>query len=59
LLWRGEPLADAGSELLPQRAVPYLAEIRLQAWETRLEATDPKFGPFSGWHPANSEVVSR
>jgi DNA-binding SARP family transcriptional activator len=38
LLWRGEPLADAGSELLAQRAVPYLAEIRLQAWETRLEA---------------------
>jgi DNA-binding SARP family transcriptional activator len=38
LLWRGEPLADVGSELLAQRAVPYLAEIRLQAWETRLEA---------------------
>jgi DNA-binding SARP family transcriptional activator len=38
LLWRGEPLADAGSDLLAQRAVPYLAEIRLQAWETRLEA---------------------
>jgi DNA-binding SARP family transcriptional activator/tetratricopeptide (TPR) repeat protein len=36
LLWRGEPLADAGSELLAQRAVPYLEEIRLQAWETRL-----------------------
>ncbi len=38
LLWRGEPLADVGSELLRQRAVPYLSEIRLQAWETRLEA---------------------
>jgi DNA-binding SARP family transcriptional activator len=38
VLWRGEPLADAGSELLAQRAVPFLAEIRLQACETRLEA---------------------
>jgi DNA-binding SARP family transcriptional activator/Tfp pilus assembly protein PilF len=38
LLWRGEPLADAGSELLAHRAVPFLEEIRLQAWETRLEA---------------------
>jgi DNA-binding SARP family transcriptional activator/tetratricopeptide (TPR) repeat protein len=38
LLWRGEPLADVGSELLAQRALPHLTEIRLQAWETRLEA---------------------
>jgi DNA-binding SARP family transcriptional activator len=38
LLWRGEPLADVHSELLAQRAVPYLTEMRLQAWETRLEA---------------------
>jgi DNA-binding SARP family transcriptional activator len=38
LLWRGEPLADAGSELLAQRVVPYLAEMSLQAQETRLEA---------------------
>jgi DNA-binding SARP family transcriptional activator len=38
LLWRGEPLADVGSELLAQRVLPHLAEIRLQAWETRLEA---------------------
>jgi DNA-binding SARP family transcriptional activator len=38
LLWHGEPLADAGSELLAQRATPYLAEMRLQACEIRLEA---------------------
>jgi DNA-binding SARP family transcriptional activator/Tfp pilus assembly protein PilF len=38
LLWRGEPLAGVDSELLARQAVPYLAEIRLQAWETRLEA---------------------
>jgi DNA-binding SARP family transcriptional activator len=38
LLWHGEPLADAGSELLAQRAVPYLAEMRLRACEIRLEA---------------------
>ena len=38
LLWRGEPLVGVDSELLVQQAVPYLAEIRLQAWETRLEA---------------------
>ncbi len=38
LLWRGEPLADVDSELLVQRALPHLAESRLQAWETRLMA---------------------
>jgi DNA-binding SARP family transcriptional activator len=38
LLWRGEPFADAGSELLAQRAVADMQEIRLQTWETRLEA---------------------
>jgi DNA-binding SARP family transcriptional activator len=38
LLWRGEPLADVHSELLAQRAVPYLTEMCLQVWETRLEA---------------------
>jgi DNA-binding SARP family transcriptional activator/Tfp pilus assembly protein PilF len=38
LLWRGEPLADVGSDLLAQRVLPHLTEICLQAWETRLEA---------------------
>jgi DNA-binding SARP family transcriptional activator/Tfp pilus assembly protein PilF len=38
LLWRGEPLADVGSELLAQRMLPHLTEIWLQARETRLEA---------------------
>jgi DNA-binding SARP family transcriptional activator len=37
-LWRGEPLADAGSELLVLREVPRLAEMRLQALETRIDA---------------------
>jgi DNA-binding SARP family transcriptional activator len=37
-LWRGEPLADVGSELLALREVPRLTEIRLQALELRIEA---------------------
>jgi DNA-binding SARP family transcriptional activator/Tfp pilus assembly protein PilF len=37
-LWRGEPLADVGSDLLRARAGPRLAELRLQALETRLDA---------------------
>jgi DNA-binding SARP family transcriptional activator/tetratricopeptide (TPR) repeat protein len=37
-LWRGEPLADVESELLTSREVPRLAELRLQAQETALEA---------------------
>jgi DNA-binding SARP family transcriptional activator/tetratricopeptide (TPR) repeat protein len=37
-LWRGEPLADVGSDLLPARDGPRLAELRLQAVESRLDA---------------------
>src|SRR5580700_4033517 len=37
-LWRGEPLADVESELLAVREVPRLADLRLQAVETALEA---------------------
>jgi DNA-binding SARP family transcriptional activator len=37
-LWRGEPLADVGSEALALREVPRLAEMRLQALETRIDA---------------------
>jgi DNA-binding SARP family transcriptional activator/tetratricopeptide (TPR) repeat protein len=37
-LWRGEPLADVESELLAQRDVPRLADLRLQALEIRIEA---------------------
>src|SRR5262249_46241291 len=37
-LWRGEPLADAGSEFLAAREAPRLAELRLQALETRIGA---------------------
>jgi DNA-binding SARP family transcriptional activator/tetratricopeptide (TPR) repeat protein len=37
-LWRGEPLADLDSDLLPARAGPRLSELRLQALETRIEA---------------------
>jgi DNA-binding SARP family transcriptional activator len=37
-LWRGEPLADVGSEVLALREVPRLAEMRLQALETRIDA---------------------
>ena len=37
-LWRGDPLADAGSELLTAREAPRLAELRLQALEARIDA---------------------
>jgi DNA-binding SARP family transcriptional activator len=37
-LWRGEPLADADSDVLAAREVPRLAELRLQAAETRIDA---------------------
>jgi WD40 repeat protein len=37
-LWRGEPLADVRSSLLGARDVPRLAELRLQALETRVDA---------------------
>lgn len=37
-LWRGEPLADVESEVLASREGPRLAEMRLQALETRIEA---------------------
>lgn len=37
-LWRGEPLADIGSDTLTRREGPRLAELRLQALETRTEA---------------------
>ncbi len=36
-LWRGDPLADVDSELLALREVPRLADLRLQALETRIE----------------------
>jgi DNA-binding SARP family transcriptional activator/tetratricopeptide (TPR) repeat protein len=36
--WRGEPLADIESDLLASREVPRLAELRLQAMETRIDA---------------------
>jgi DNA-binding SARP family transcriptional activator len=38
VLWRGAPLADVGSGLLRERAMPRLTEFRLQAVETRIEA---------------------
>jgi DNA-binding SARP family transcriptional activator len=37
-LWRGEPLADVESDMLAQREAPRLAELRLQAVETRIGA---------------------
>jgi DNA-binding SARP family transcriptional activator len=37
-LWRGEPLADVESEVLALREVPRLAELRLQALETHIDA---------------------
>src|SRR5580700_9936042 len=46
-LWRGEPLADTGSEALVLREVPRLTELRLQALEVRIEA-DLQLGGHSG-----------
>ena len=37
-LWRGQPLADVGSETLALREVPRLEEMRLQALEARIGA---------------------
>jgi DNA-binding SARP family transcriptional activator/tetratricopeptide (TPR) repeat protein len=37
-LWRGDPMADVGSELLAAREMPRLAELRLQALEARIDA---------------------
>jgi DNA-binding SARP family transcriptional activator len=37
-LWRGEPLADVGSDLLSARDGPRLGELHLQALEIRLDA---------------------
>jgi DNA-binding SARP family transcriptional activator len=37
-LWRGEPLADVESELLAAREVPRLADLRLEALQTRVDA---------------------
>jgi Bacterial transcriptional activator domain/Transcriptional regulatory protein, C terminal len=56
VLWRGEPLADAGSEFLAAREGPWLAEMRLQAIEAHVEAActwsarrrpSPSSGPWS------------
>ncbi|HEX4062066.1 MAG TPA: BTAD domain-containing putative transcriptional regulator [Streptosporangiaceae bacterium] len=44
-LWRDEPLVDVESELLAAREGPRLAELRLQALETRLEAELRSGGP--------------
>jgi DNA-binding SARP family transcriptional activator/tetratricopeptide (TPR) repeat protein len=37
-LWRAEPLSDVPSDLLARRERPRLAELRLQALETRIDA---------------------
>jgi DNA-binding SARP family transcriptional activator/Tfp pilus assembly protein PilF len=37
-LWRGEPLEDVESEFLAARELPRLAEMRLEALETRIDA---------------------
>ena len=37
-LWRGDPLSGVGSESLERREVPRLLEMRVQAFETRVDA---------------------
>jgi DNA-binding SARP family transcriptional activator/tetratricopeptide (TPR) repeat protein len=49
-LWRDEPLADIQSDLLALREVPRLAELRMQALETRLGA-DLELGQHAGVIP--------
>jgi DNA-binding SARP family transcriptional activator/Tfp pilus assembly protein PilF len=44
-LWRGDPLGDVESELLAVQEVPRLADLRLQALETRINAD-----LHLGWH---------
>jgi DNA-binding SARP family transcriptional activator len=38
-LWRGDPLADVTSRLLREREVPRLVQMRLEAWEARVDAS--------------------
>src|SRR5450756_1173071 len=46
-LWRGNPLADVTSSLLQMTEVPRLAELRLQAVESRVDA-DMRLGRHAG-----------
>jgi len=46
-LWRGNPLADVTSSLLQMTEVPRLAELRLQAVESRVDA-DLRLGRHAG-----------
>jgi DNA-binding SARP family transcriptional activator/Tfp pilus assembly protein PilF len=64
-LWRGEPLADVESEVLAQREIPWLAELRLQALEIRLEAdlhlgaqvdVIPELQRLVGGHPLREQL---
>ena len=56
-LWRGEPLADVESELLVRREVPRLAEMWLQAQETRLDA-DLRLGRHADLVPELRHLVA-
>jgi len=67
-LWRGEPLADVDSETLSAREVPRLAELRLQAQETRIDAdlhlgrhTDviPELRQLTGAHPLRERLYAQ
>jgi len=55
-LWRGDPLADAGSRVLAEREAPRLAEIRLQVLEARLDA-DVRSGDHAGVIPELYRLV--
>jgi DNA-binding SARP family transcriptional activator/tetratricopeptide (TPR) repeat protein len=64
-LWRGEPLAGAGSDSLAMREVPRLEEMRLQALEARADAelqlghgagVIPELRELAGAHPLRERL---
>jgi DNA-binding SARP family transcriptional activator/Flp pilus assembly protein TadD len=64
-LWRGTPLADVESEALTSREGPRLAELRLQARQTRIEAdlhlgrhadVIPELQRLVGTHPLREQL---
>jgi DNA-binding SARP family transcriptional activator/tetratricopeptide (TPR) repeat protein len=55
-LWRGDPLADAGSPVLAEREAPRLGEMRLQVLEAGLEA-DVRSGGHAGAVPELYRLV--
>jgi DNA-binding SARP family transcriptional activator len=67
-LWRGAPLADAGSRVLMDAHVPRLQQLRLQALEWRIEAdlhlgrhdqVVPELAALASEHPLREHIHSQ